>query len=378
MRKRSVGGRSEWCLCAAVLLAFTVPAGAQEAGTAGEPTSAREQARVLYEAGAAAFDAGDYGTAREKLEQSYELFASLRTLYSLGLCQHALGDFGPAVRSFDQYLREAGAEAPAELRARAEELLAQMRTELGRLDVRVSTDGAAILVDGTVVGRSPLAGPVDVGPGWHVVEAQREGWRGEPQRVSVASGGTASVALMLEELPPAPTVPPPPLQSYAMPLYGPPAGVSEKEWYGISDSDYQEYVFSTGRHQPLANWILERNRENPDLDLGIILSGSQGPAWLLVGSLVYVLYEEDKVADKSYDVPWMSMFTWLLGSALTTGAIILLIVDALDIGEVAVEHPERLTSVPAGSPITAPAAVAEEEGIPVQVSFGIGGLVLRF
>jgi hypothetical protein len=74
----------------------------------------------------------------------------------------------------------------------------------------------------------------------------------------------------------------------------------------------------------------------------------------------------------------MSMFTWLLGSALTTGAIILLIVDALDIGEVAVEHPERLTSVPAGSPIPAPAEVAEEEGIPVQVSFGLGGLVLRF
>ncbi|MBI5499512.1 MAG: PEGA domain-containing protein [Deltaproteobacteria bacterium] len=369
--------------CAAVLATAAVPAvRAQEAG-ATEPTSAREQARVLYEAGAAAFDGGDFATARAKFEESYALFASLRTLFSLGVCQHALGDFAAAVRSLDQYLREAGAEAPAELRAQAEMLLGEMRAQLGRLDVRVNVEDAEILVDGVVAGRSPLAAPVEVGPGWHVVEARREGFRGEPQRVNASPGEVASVALALEELPappPPPVEPPPPLVE---PLYGPPAGVAEKDWYGISDSAYEDYVYSTGRHQPLANWILERNRENPDLDLGIILSGSQGLAWMLTGTLVYVLHEEDKVdrTNDAWAMPWMSFFTWLLGSALLSSGIIMIIVDALDLGKVAVEHPERLIAAPGGAAVPAPAVEtgdARDERSPVQLGFGLGGLELRF
>ncbi|MBI5487789.1 MAG: PEGA domain-containing protein [Deltaproteobacteria bacterium] len=367
--------------CAAVLaLGVASGAEAQEAGAA-EPTSAREQARVLYEAGAAAFDGGDFATARTKFEESYALFASLRTLYSLGLCQHALGDFGAAVRSLDQYLREAGAEAPEELRAQAETLLVEMRTQLGRLEVRVNVEGAEVLVDGEFSGMSPLAGALEVGPGWHVVEARREGYRGEPQRVNTTPAETASVALALEELPAAAPPPPPPPPAPVEPLYGPPAGIAEKDWYGISDSAYEDYVYSTGRHQPLANWILERNRENPDLDMGIILSGSQGLAWTLTGTLVYVLHEQDKFESGAWEMPWMSFFTWLLGGALLGSSVIMMIVDALDLGKVAVEHPERLVAVPAGAAMPMPGVETGEasgDRSTVQFGFGLGGLELRF
>jgi hypothetical protein len=387
-----VGMRGKHTARAVVAAAFlaaalAAPAAAAQDQAAPQPASDREAAREHYETGAAAFEAGDYATALEHLAESYRLFASLRTLYSLGLCQHALGDYGAATRSLEQYLREAGEEAPPDLRARAEQLVAEMRTQMGRIDVRVSVDGAEVLVDGAPVGTSPLAAPVDVGPGWHVVEARREGHETATRRVQAAAGETASVALeppALPEPPPVPEAPeapsPGPAQSAAA-FYGPPAGVSEQEWFGISDADYREYVFSTGRHQPLSNWILERNREDPDLTYAEIVASTQGPAWLLAGTFVYIFYERDR---EGQALPWMSFFEWLLGGVVTAGAVVVAIVDALDLGKVDVEHPERLIAVPAGlalPPATLPpetAARAAPRRPPVSASFGIGGLVLRF
>jgi tetratricopeptide (TPR) repeat protein len=372
---------------AVLVLVATGPAAAQE--TSGEP-SPRELARQHYDAGAAAFEAGNFAAALVDLDESYRLFPSLRTLYSLGLCQHALGSFGPALRSLEQYLREAGADAPPDLKARAEELVAQIRTELGRIDVRVNVDGADVLIDGEVVGRSPLAGPVDVGPGWHVVEARHEEWDGPPQRVNVTAGGATTVALAMEQQVEAAPPPPPPPELAPAPAtrVGPPDGMSEQEWYGISDSDYQKYVYSTGRHQPLASWLLERNRENPDLDLGIILASSQGAAWLTAGTLVYLVHEKNWNTGTDPDtLPWVSFFTWLLGGALSLSAILMVIVDALDVDKVAVEHPERLIAAPATAALPSPATASELEqrwaadaapALPVDVSLGLTGLTLRF
>ena len=373
-------------VAALVAAGLAAPAAAQEQPSGAEPAASnRELARQHYEAGAAAFEAGDYPTALRELEESQRLFDSLRTLYSLGLCQQKLGDYGAAVRSLQRYLDEAGAEAPPDLRTQAEQLVAQMRAEMGLLQITINVDGADVLVDGARVGVSPLVSPVDVGPGWHVVEAQREGYAGTPQRVSVTTGATAAVAVTLAEVPgivPQPVSEPEPEPvPDGQPFGGPSPGTSEQEWYGISDGDYQEYVFSTGRHQPLANWILERNRENPDLTLAEILAASQGPAWLLAGTLVYVGFEDEATA--SGDIPWFSFFEWLLGGALTFGAILMAIVDVLDIGEVAVEHPERLLAAPEGTrPVAAAdedARVAAADDAPaVDLSLGLNGLTLRF
>ena len=141
-------------------------------------------------------------------------------------------------------------------------------------------------------------------------------------------------------------------------------------------------MFSTGRHQPLSNWILERNRENPDLTLAEILAGSQGPAWLLAGTLVFVRYEWD-YETRNDRLPWFSFFEWMLGSALTVGAIVMAIIDVLDIGSVVVAHPERLMSQPEGVRPGAAAgesvrAAQADRGPQVDLSLGLNGLTLRF
>jgi hypothetical protein len=165
--------------------------------------SEREQARQHYQTGAASFERGDYASALVELQQSYELFASLRTLFSIAQCQQALFDYPAAIRSVEQYLREGGADVPANLRAQAETMLADMRRDMAHVTVSVAgVDGAHILVDGAERATSPSTGPIDVGPGAHDVEVRADGYATARRQVTVAAGATESVRVTLERTSP--------------------------------------------------------------------------------------------------------------------------------------------------------------------------------
>jgi hypothetical protein len=165
----------------------------------------RERARVRYEAGAAAFEGADYATALAEMEESYALFPSLRTLFALALCRHALFDFPSAVASLERYLAEGGDAVPAELRAQAVGLIEQMRRDMAHLDVRVEPAGVQVLVDGVPRGVTPFDGPLDVGPGAHVVELRLAAFRSAARHVTVGAARTARIEVTLE--PEAPAVP---------------------------------------------------------------------------------------------------------------------------------------------------------------------------
>ena len=94
------------------------PAGIPDAA-APEPAAELDQAetaRLRYEAGTAAFDAGRYPDALAEFQESYRALPSLRTLYVIGLCKHALFRYPDAVESFRQYLAEGGDRVPPDLR----------------------------------------------------------------------------------------------------------------------------------------------------------------------------------------------------------------------------------------------------------------------
>jgi hypothetical protein len=150
----------------------------------------QEAARQHYEAGAAAFEAGDFATAQAEMEESYRLFPSLRTLYSVALCLHARLDYPRALELFARYLQEGGEQVPDDLRTEATELIEQMRRELVHLAVEVDIDGAEVTVDGVLRGKSPLPAPLELGPGTHAVEVRRDGflpWTREVPTVAAES-----------------------------------------------------------------------------------------------------------------------------------------------------------------------------------------------
>jgi hypothetical protein len=99
-----------------------------------------------------------------------------------------------------------------ERRQQVRELIAEMEGNLARVTVRVDQDGATVLLDGQRVGSTPLAQILQLGPGSHVLEVRKDGFREARLSFDVMAGETKELALALEPLVPAPPPPPSPAE----------------------------------------------------------------------------------------------------------------------------------------------------------------------
>jgi hypothetical protein len=70
---------------------------------------------------------------------------------------------------------------------------------LAHLDIRCPVPGADVLLDGTVVGKTPLAASVSVSPGSHAIEIRRAGYAPAHRELSLSDGARGEVSLDLEE-----------------------------------------------------------------------------------------------------------------------------------------------------------------------------------
>lgn len=73
-----------------------------------------EAAQDHFEAGARAWDAKDYATARQELEAAYAIEPAAALLYSLGQLERLLGDCDKAVDRFEAYLETDPPDSAAE------------------------------------------------------------------------------------------------------------------------------------------------------------------------------------------------------------------------------------------------------------------------
>ena len=175
-----------------------------------EEASAQTQASAHYDAGLAAANRGDFDGAVAEFEAAYRAQPHHSVLFNLGQAHAALGHSVDAVDVLQRYLSEAGPQAPASLRAAAEESIRVHEQRIGLLDVQAHDREAEIVVDGRTVGHSPLQHPLRLVRGIHgvVVRAPRmRPWSGS---VEVEPGETAHLEVDLEPLPPQPSEKSPP------------------------------------------------------------------------------------------------------------------------------------------------------------------------
>jgi hypothetical protein len=177
---------------------------------ADDPTT--QMARARFMEGVDFFDKGKFEQARAAFLQAYALKKHPAVLLNLAQSCNKSNHPLEAAKYFQQYLREATDIKPEQKRD-AEKGLAEARTKLGRLDVQ-APQGTEITIDTERVGFAPLAEPVDVEPGAHVVKTKGpDGAKEQP--VTVAAGQTLPVKIgagagaAVVPPPPPPTNPPP-------------------------------------------------------------------------------------------------------------------------------------------------------------------------
>jgi hypothetical protein len=173
--------------------------------------ASRNKARQKLVEGVELLKAGDYNEALLRFQEAYALVPSPKIHYNFGLAYLGLARYAEALDSFEKFLAEAG-DATKDTRDKAEEHRKGLRGRVALVEVTADAAGADVLVDGRVVGRTPLAKPVYVDPGPHQIVVQKAG-TGSPylERITPQSGQSIKVTAKLAREAPAvrPAEPPP-------------------------------------------------------------------------------------------------------------------------------------------------------------------------
>lgn len=157
---------------------------------------ATQKAEKHYEAGIGFVQGDKWAEAREEFRQAYEASAQPKYLAALIKAEIATGRDADATTHLVALLRWKS-QLDANTLAQAEEKLAELQKKVGRATITVNVPGAEVLIDGVVVGTSPMQGEVFVGSGQRTFQARKAGFVMAEQSLNVAAGSAPSVALEL-------------------------------------------------------------------------------------------------------------------------------------------------------------------------------------
>lgn len=183
-------------LCALLLLASNPDARAQGTAPAAAPASGRAEARERFDRGLKLFEEGDNAGALAEFKRAYELVPNQQVLLNIGLVYAAMNRPVEASDALGKLLADPGALAGERL-SRARSLHAEQDKRVGRLQVTTNVP-ATIDVDGVDTGKTPLAAPLRVAGGTHLVGVAAPGHLPARREVSVAGGATAELSFTLE------------------------------------------------------------------------------------------------------------------------------------------------------------------------------------
>lgn len=158
----------------------------------------RKDAQALFEQGVKLARTGESEAALASFRTAYDRYPSFRVLYNIGQLCGRVGDSACAVRAYQQYLRDGGADVPAKRREAVAADVRSLSRTVGQLRLRSNVSGDEVKIDDVSVGRMPIAEPVAVNAGMHKVVLVHDASNVE-QTVKVVSGETASVQLDVSE-----------------------------------------------------------------------------------------------------------------------------------------------------------------------------------
>src|SRR5882724_8259113 len=188
-------------------LAFPSPVWAQT--KTGKPEGGElDEARTRFQRGVDLYKEGSYDAALAEFTKAYELAPNYRVLFNLAQVQSERHDYVAAVRFFEKYLSQGGADIPAERRDQVAKELSALRGRVTQLTVGVDVEGAELLVDGVSVGKLPMTEPALVSAGVRQIQVRKTGYESAARTETIAGGEAVHFDFKLTPLPTAPAAAP--------------------------------------------------------------------------------------------------------------------------------------------------------------------------
>ncbi|MBW2523568.1 MAG: PEGA domain-containing protein [Deltaproteobacteria bacterium] len=159
-------------------------------------------AKAHFDQALAHIDRREYRKAVAELQQAYEIQPHYSVLFNLRQAHVLLDEPVEAIARLEQYLEDGGTAVSTDRVEEVRQTLEQQRKLVGELVVQARPAGATIAVDGRELGSAPLASPVLLRTGRHLVQAELTGHLPSEQWVDVVNGRAAVVDLALTRQPP--------------------------------------------------------------------------------------------------------------------------------------------------------------------------------
>jgi hypothetical protein len=162
------------------------------------PAEAQKEAAQRFDRGLRLFNDGDSTGALAEFRRAYEIAPNVVVLYNLGLVYAQSGRAVEATDTLDKVLADP-AGLPPDRVALAHKTRDEQAARIAELTVHVGVDGASIDVDTIEVGTSPLAQPLRITGGAHVIGASAQGYA--PKKVSVMIAGREKQKIDIDLVP---------------------------------------------------------------------------------------------------------------------------------------------------------------------------------
>jgi tetratricopeptide (TPR) repeat protein len=197
---RTLGGAGVAAVLVAAFLPVS-PAAAQE-------PAVREKARATLIEGTKLFAEGRFAAALDKYLAAQAMVPSAKVYFNIGQAYQGMGKQAQALMAFERFVREARDAPPDYIKAAREEVV-RLSRKVALVDLSCDVDGAEVLLDGTVMGVTPLPSRLAADAGRHALTV-RSGQFGSQSKPFTALAGK-SLDVDLRFRPPGANVTPGPV-----------------------------------------------------------------------------------------------------------------------------------------------------------------------
>jgi tetratricopeptide (TPR) repeat protein len=159
------------------------------------------EAKQRFDRGFELYEEGEYSLALIEFNRAYELVPNYRVLYNIGQVCIQLGQYANARRALEEYLAKGGEELADDRRAAVNRDLEMLSHRTAFLTIGANLEGAEVLLDDVLVGKTPLGPALLVDAGVHRITVRRSGYLPKTINVTLAGGDEQTRNLALEPQP---------------------------------------------------------------------------------------------------------------------------------------------------------------------------------
>lgn len=160
-------------------------------------TSAMAGARQHFLAGQDYYTQGRYQKAIEEFEEAYRLDPKPLLLFNLAQAYEKLGKLQQAVDHLNRYLE---ADPKTDQRQSLEAKIGNLKARIGNtgITIKANESGAAVYVDDSQVGTTPVEGVIQLSEGAHKVRISKQGFADFVMNIHVTVGQSVPIEATLE------------------------------------------------------------------------------------------------------------------------------------------------------------------------------------